>query len=619
GLENSLTVSPLAAARLGNHAFGIYAQDNWKVNRKLTIDYGLRWDFATLLSEQYGRMQNAAFNLPNPVVGGRLGTVVYGQNCHCQFNGNYPYAFGPRLGIAYKLDEKTVLRVGGGLSYGTSPNNAFLTYSVPDFYNFVDQPVAGLPAQQLKYGNPFAPGNPFGNPPLTYPDLSQHFPYPSTPGYIVPNSPFISIDRNAGRLPRIAQWSVGIQREVLRGTVLDVTYVGNRGAYWTAPTLSTYAYNTLTPATVAAAGLNPTSASDLALLNLNITSPLVQQRFPNLKIVTAADGSPTVPAVYPGFPATQLLQQALRPYPQFIGIPPFLGPPLGDTWYDGLQVKVTKRYSHGLDVQYNFTYQREFALGVNSDTGYLTPNAPPINDVFNYRQNKEISAFERPLVSVLSLNYTTPRFVADRAGLKALSWIARDWVYGAVLRYQSGQLLTTAKSNNGFFGQLGRGVMPVFNNPAVWGGGNTYQNVVSGQSFFAMDPNCHCFDPTKQLVLNPAAFADAGTGQFGTAAAYYEGYRWQRQPSEAMSFGRIFPLSKEQRVKLQVRVEFQNVFNRVFYNTPSTTNPTSLTFRTNPFPNGQAGALSLGYGFVNSLNGSGAQPRTGQFIARITF
>jgi hypothetical protein len=203
--------------------------------------------------------------------------------------------------------------------------------------------------------------------------------------------------------------------------------------------------------------------------------------------------------------------------------------------------------------------------------------------------------------------------------MKILSVVTRDWVYGTVLRYQSGQLLTTAKSNNGFFGQLGRGVTPVFNNPAVWGGGNTYQNVVSGQSFFQVDPNCHCFDPTKQLVLNPAAFTDAGSGQFGTAAAYYEGYRWQRQPSEAMSFGRIFPLSKEQRVKLQIRFEFQNIFNRVFYNTPSTTNPQSLTFRTNPFPNGQAGALSLGYGYVSTLNGSGAQPRTGQFIARITF
>jgi hypothetical protein len=620
GNYNSLTLSPLAAARLGNHALGFYAQDNWKVSRKLTLDLGLRWDYATLLSEQYGRMQTAAFNTPNPAAGGRLGSVIYGANCNCSLNNNYPFAFGPRIGLAYKIDEKTVLRAGGGISYSTSPNNAFLTYSVPDFFNFVNQPVAGIAAGQLKYGNTYAPGNPFGNAPMTYPDFSPHFPFTTAPGYTPPLSPFIFIDRNAGRLPRITQWSIGIQREVIRGTVLDVSYVGNRGVWWTAPTLSTYAYNTLTLTDVKNAGLNPTSSADLNLLTTPINSPLVQARFPNLKVVTASNGFQTVPAVYPGFPATQLLQQALRPYPQFYGVPPFLGPPLGTTWYDALQLKLTKRYSHGLDFQYAFTYSREFSLGVNSDTGYLTPSAPPINDVFNYAQNKEISAFERPLISIISLNYKTPAVQGDSKGMKILGKVTKDWTFGAILRYQSGALLTVAKSNNNLFPQLGRGVFPVFNNPAVCGGGTTYQNLNSGQSFFTVDPNCHCFDPTKQLVLNPQAWSDVGPGQFGTAAAYYEGYRWQRQPAESMSFGRLFPLAKEGRVTLNVRVEFQNIFNRTFYSAPSNSNPQATTFSTNPFPNGTPGALSSGYGFVNTIGGGfGVQPRSGQFVIRIQF
>ncbi len=622
GLENSLTVSPLAAARLGNHSFGFFAQDNWKVNRKLTLDYGIRWDYATLLSEQYGRMQTAAFNLPNPAAGNRNGAVIYGGNCNCNFNNNYPFAFGPRIGIAYKLDDKTVLRAGSGISYGTSPNNAFLTYSVPDFFNFVNQPVAGVPAGLLKNGNPYAPGNPFGNAALVYPDFSPHFPFTTAPGYTPPLSPFIFIDRNAGRLPRIIQWSVGIQREVARGMVLDVSYVGNRGAWWTAPTLSTYAYNSLTPADITRAGLDLNKPSDLALLTTPIRSPLVQARFPNLQIVNSPGGLPTVPSVYPGFPATQVLVQALKPYPQFYGVPPFLGPPLGSTWYDSLQLKFTKRYSHGLDFQYAFTYSREFALGVNSDTGYLTPNAPPVNDVYNYAQNKQISAFERPLVSIISLNYQTPRMAGDSMGMKALSWLTRDWTAGAILRYQSGQLLTVAKSNNNFLCQMGRGGFGCgagANNPALWGGGQTYQNLVPGQQLFLQDPNCRCFDPTKDLVLNPQAWTEVGPGQFGSAPAYQEGYRWQRQPEESMSFGRIFPLAPENRVTLQVRFEFQNVFNRTFYNNPATGNPQSNTFRTNPFPNGVTGALSSGFGFVNTINGAGSQPRTGQFVARIQF
>jgi len=629
GNYSSLNLSPQDTLKLGSHSFGLYAQDSWKVNRKLTVDYGLRYDFATLLSEEHGRMQDAAFNLPNAAVAGRIGTVIYGGNCKCSLNNNYPWAFGPRLGIAYQIDSKTVLRLGSGLSYGTQINNAYLSYSVPDFYTYSDQPVGGVPAGALKDGNPFAPGNRFGNAPLVWPDFSAHYPFQVAPGYAPPQSPFISIDRNAGRLPRTFQWSLGFQREVMKGTVVDLTYVGNRGAWWTAPLLETYAYNALQPAQIAAAGLNPNSASDLALLTTPINSPLVQARFPNLKIVTLPSGLQVVPSVYPTFPATQTLNQALRPYPQWNGVPPFLGPPLGDTWYDSLQLKVTKRYSHGLDVQYAFTWQKEEVLGASNDTSYLVSGYPRINDVFNYAQNKQLNPFSRPLVSLISVNYRTPRMPGDSKAMKALSWITKDWVWGTFLRYQSGALLPVPASNNNFLNQMARGAS---NNPASWGGGATYQNYVPGQPFFVsgIDPNCHCFDPTKQLVLNPAAWSDVGPGQYGGTAPFLNNYRWQRQPAESMSFGRLFPLAKEGRVSLNVRIEFQNIFNRTFYQPPSTNgflptglNPTAPVLYNNQFANGQTGALSGGFGFVNSVNGGPLggpeSPRSGQIVARFSF
>jgi hypothetical protein len=627
GYYNNLQVQPLANMRLGNHSFGLYAQDSWKVNRRLTVDYGLRYDFATLLSEQYGRMQDAAFSLPNAAIGGRIGGVIYGGSCNCQLNNNYPWALGPRLGIAYQINDKTVLRIGGGISYGTSPNNAFLTYSVPDFYSYNNQPAAGVPAGLLRDGNPFAPGNRFGNPPLTYPDFSPHYPFQTAPGYAPPQSPFISIDRNAGRLPRIAQWSIGIQRQIGTGFVVDASYVGNRGVWWTAPLLATYNYNSITPAAMQAAGLNPNSPTDLSLLTQAIASAdgtpnaTIAARFPNLKVVKTPGGLPTVPSVYPGFPATQTLSQALRPYPQWNGIPPFLGPPLGDTWYDSLQLKVTKRLSHGLDFQYAFTWQKELVLGTSNDTSYLVSAYPRINDVFNYAQNKELNPFSRPLVSIIAFSYITPRMPGNGRALKTLSWVTRDWTWSGVLRYQSGALIPVPYSNNNYFAQTLRN-----QNPASWGGGATTQNYVAGQSFYAsgIDPNCHCFDPTKQLVFNPGAWQDVGPGQFGATAPFLNDYRWQRQPQESMAFGRTFRFTE--RMTLNIRAEFQNIFNRVFYASPSTNgfpnagvNPTAPVQSFNRFPNGQAGALSGGFGYVNTVNGSGTQPRSGQIVARFQF
>ncbi len=612
GLNGTLNDGGQAVMRLGNHAFAGYIQDTWKVTRKLTLDYGLRYDYVTLLREEYGRMSSVGFSTPDPVAGNRLGDVIYEATCHCKFNHNYPWALGPRLGIAYQIAPKTVLRAGAGLAYGTAPNQANLGRSSNDFLTL--SPAGfGEAASLFSDGNPLGPGNRFGNPVLVWPDFSPRYPVEVAPGVRPPTSPFISIDRNSGRPPRILQWSIGLQREVTQNLVVEATYVGNRGVWWTAPVLSLEDYNSLDPKVLKSAyNLDITNPTDRALLTTRINSPAVIARFPWL-------ANPN--NVYPGFPATQPLNQALRPIPQFLGIPGFLGPPLGDTWYDSLQAKVTRRFSHGLTVDSAFTWQKELNLGTGADTTYLTPAPNLINDVYNRDANKQISGFSRPLVLVTSFRYTTPRL----AGNKALSWAARDWNLAGVLRYQSGEVLRTPSSNNQLLAQLARGPS---NNPAIWGGGTTFWNR-TGQPLFNFDPNCHCFDPTQQIVLNPAAWVDAPAGTFGTSAPYYNNFRWQRQPAESLSLGRTFGLDKESRLKLDVRVEFFNVMNRLFLSSPSGVGQTTQPAGPNPAATvtRSGGILSSGYGVVNTFNitlpgqipGNGSQPRTGQIVARFSF
>jgi hypothetical protein len=608
GAASSINNGVQADMRLGNHSFAGYIQDSWKVTRKLTLDYGLRYDYVTLLKEQYGRMSSVAFDRPNPVAANRLGTVIYEATCNCSFNHNYPWALGPRLGAAYQINSKTVLRMGAGLAYGTAPNQANLGRSANDF--LTHSPAGfGESAGFLIDGNPLAPGNRFGNPVNVWPNYAPR-PFEVAPGVRPPYSPFTHIDRNSGRPPRIFQWSIGLQREITHDLVVEAAYVGNRGAWWTAPVLSLEDYNSLEPTSLKANwGIDINNPSDRNLLTTRISSPNVIARFPFLANANN---------VYPGFPNTNTLNQVFRAQPQFLGIPGFLGPPLGTTWYDSLQAKVTKRLSRGLTVDSAFTWQKELNLGVGADTSYLTPAPNLINDVYNRQQNKQISGFSRPFIFVTSFRYTTPAFAATGAGMKALAWAARDWNFAGVLRYQSGEVLRTPTSNNGLLTQLARSAT---NNPAVWGGGQTFWNR-TGQPLLNFDPNCKCFDPTTQLVLNPAGWVDAPAGQFGGAAPYYNDYRWQRQPAESLSLGRTFGLAKENRIRLDVRAELFNVFNRLFLASPSGVGTNTQPAGPNaaaPTTRNPAGQLTSGYGYINTFNGNGSQPRTGQIVARFSF
>ncbi|HTW67234.1 MAG TPA: hypothetical protein VME17_21590, partial [Bryobacteraceae bacterium] len=275
-----------------------------------------------------------------------------------------------------------------------------------------------------------------------------------------------------------------------------------------------------------------------------------------------------------------------------------------------------------------YTFQKELTNGVNSNTSYLTPDAPLINDVFNPALDKQLSGFDIPQELIIAFTYTTPKWEGSGKGAGALSWLTRDWTLSGLLRYQSGTLLRTPSSNNNLLQDLGIGPN---NNPALWGGGTTFQNRVPNEPLFLVNPNGK-FDPTTQLALNPAAWTDAPLGQFGASSPYYNDFRWQRQPVENIGFGRIFRIKEG--FQLQIRAEFQNIFNRLFYAAPADSGPNGLAGlpAVNPeTPTGamntlgaRTGLLSSGYGFVNWVNGGvgspgGAQPRSGQLIARFTF
>jgi hypothetical protein len=206
--------------------------------------------------------------------------------------------------------------------------------------------------------------------------------------------------------------------------------------------------------------------------------------------------------------------------------------------------------------------------------------------------NKYISGLSRPFVWVTALNYTFPKWGSN----SVLSWIVRDWTFGAVLEYSSGQPIRVPTAQNRLSSVLFR---------------DTFANRVPGEPLYTVDINCSdCFDAEQDFVLNPDAWVDPPAGQFGVSTAYYNDYRQRRQPSEAMNLGRIFRIKEG--INLSVRADFQNIFNRTFLSSPTSSNAKASQTR-HPV----TGKPISGFGYINTARGS--SPRSGLLIIRLQF
>jgi hypothetical protein len=385
------------------------------------------------------------------------------------------------------------------------------------------------------------------------------------------------------------QWSVGLQREITRSLVVEAAYVGNRGAWWSAPPLINI--NALTQDRLGSFKLDVTNADDRRLLATPINQAYAAQRGYN---------APS----YPGFPTGSTVAQTLRPFPQFGGIT-YRYSPLGKTWYDSLQMKATQRFSHGLDFTAAFTFQKELTLGAENEFFVGGVENPQVNDVFNRNTNKYLSGFSQPFMFVLAANYTTPRVTSNAIARTILA----DWTVGAVMQYASGKPILVPAANNQLASHLFRG---------------TYANRVAGEPLFLQDLNCRCFDPNKELALNAKAWADPAQGQFGVSAAYYNDYREQRRPRESMSIARIFRIGPSDRnMNLQVRGEFTNIFNRPFMQDATSGNAAAAVTCATPGSTSTACNTGFerrtgGFGWINTATVI-SPARAGQMVARFTF
>jgi len=250
-------------------------------------------------------------------------------------------------------------------------------------------------------------------------------------------------------------------------------------------------------------------------------------------------------------------------------------------------MKATKRFSHGLQASGAFTWAK----------GYTRANR---QDFFNPQSSVWAMQQIPPLALTFNFVYTTPKApFLNKIG----NTIIADWQIGGFAIYQSGQYLTPPTS-------------PTANFLAS-------EDVrVPGQPLYNVDiNNIHSYNPGTQQVLNPLAWApcpaNATCAATGTLSSDFRG---PRVPTENANFGRNFRI--KEKMNLQVRVEFVNIFNRTLLPNPSTANPQNAVTKT-------AGINSSGFGVINTFATQGSIPttavapfltsRTGTVIARFTF
>lgn len=393
---------------------GVYLQDDWKATQKLTLNMGLRYEIQRPVTDRYNRQAWFDYNAVNPI------SAAVGQNYTGElqfasdgqrglFNTNYKN-FAPRLGFAYQLKSKLVMRGGYGVFYpptfrGTGPAPGFSS-DTP----YVDSTNGGLtPANTLStaYSGGLVP--------------------------VVGNSQdgLSNVGFSVGAVSRtrktyyVQQWMYGFQYAPTSRDVLDVTYVGNHGVH------------------VVDGGLNLNQLDPKYLSMGSALDNLVPNPF--FGHITASGCGLDQPTVVQG--------QLLRPHPEFCDISEGQDP-AGSSHYNALDVNYTHRVSQGLTLLASYTFSK-FTDNVGGPDGWANASGENIRNVYNLAAEKSVDATDTPHAFVLSYVYELPvgkgrKFGSGMNGV--VNTVVGGWQTSGTLTLKEGFPLSIGQNNLNEFG-----------------------------------------------------------------------------------------------------------------------------------------------------------------------
>jgi len=572
GAVDSSTVTQNAVAETGGRykTYAWYVNDDFKVNSKLTLNLGLRWNIWSPFTEVNNVMSFFNPAATNPLVG-IPGVLEFAGNgtdsCGCrtpikQHNINP----GPRVGLAYQIGSKTVIRSSYSIFYSHAGGvggrtNGRQGLSQLGFNNTggLSSTVTGQPAYNWNAGYP---GNTY-SPPFINPAFGVGYitaaaaaaagdPWagPSTAQTITFGDPDFG-----GKAPYYEDWSFNIQQSISPNLVLSAAYVGTDGHWLPGAAVAGPMTNQIPEQYITLGSLLTSTLNAANLAKAQALFPNIQNPFANFSGTIA---------------------QALKPFPQYGSISdPWLD--VGNSTYNALQLSLNKRLSSGLTFMLNYTFSKELddLVGVRD----------PIKDFLE----KGPGTIDHKNVASGTMVYRLPFGAGHKLSAgdnKAVNAIIGHWQISGLFTYQSGAPMTITGTCTGG-GIIDASCYPSYS-AAFASGGDVWQNgkIAADGANLATTPYLN-----KKAFVDPAAYAvgniarSAPLGLFAPHNADFD-----------VSLRREFPIRES--VKLSFQADAFNVNNAVHFAAPG------------------LGIDSATFGIISSASN---QPRKLQFSARLSF
>lgn len=404
GLVNNAYMQLPDTPNTHEQALGIYAQDEWRVNKSLSVNFGLRWDIEPPSYDTQNRLAAMSPIAPNPGAGNLPGAYIFAPQQHVRyFSPTYFGAWAPRFGAAYSVRPDLVVRASYGVLQAPPIDGVFTDSTGFSGYKQVATLDGGV-----------TPG-------MVWDTGWQNVVNPPSFDPTQQNGGNANIAAAGGdRWPTTNMWSLDIQKSWARDFAITVGYIGQNTHHMAGG----YPANQV----------NPGYLSLGSLLTKPITDPAV----------VAAGYSPPFPGFVALYGSSVPLAQALKPFPQYQTVSN-VGNRLFGSNYNAMLVKAEHHFSHGFQYLVSYTFSKTLTnTNLTEEFGYSGPQ-----NAYDLKAEKYLAGFDIPQALVASYTYALPWGPGEPwLNHGFFSNIVGGWATSGILTYDAGIPVVVTGPNN---------------------------------------------------------------------------------------------------------------------------------------------------------------------------